>query len=230
MNDITPDEVLPINNLGISLGDNLKDVYVDNVGFAEEKLCIRFALKDTEKRDINEIYFTNKNNPDERLYSDFMFSQEEKGIKYEYYIFNIQNIEELKNYNFTCSTTDKINITKGEWKVSFKADYKNTTHTIKVNKDVQIEGKRYTVKNIKISPISLNVQMRNNLADNIENPVHKLHDIVTVIMKDGTKVEIGSSGTSTNPFTATLNLIFNQPVDVTQIDKITIGELEIELN
>ncbi|MBP1926638.1 hypothetical protein J2Z76_002507 [Sedimentibacter acidaminivorans] len=230
MNDITPDEILPINNLSILLGDNLNNLYVDNVGFAEGKLCIRFALKDSEKRDISEIYFTDKSNSDDRLYSNFMFSQEANGIKYEYYIFDIQNMEELKNYNLTCSTTDKINVTKGDWKVSFKADYKNITHTIKVNKDVQIEGKRYTIKNIKISPISLNVQMRNNLVDNIENPVHKLHDILTVTMKDGTEVEIGSSGTSTNPLTATLNLIFTKPVDVTQIDKITVGDLEIELN
>ncbi len=99
-----------------------------------------------------------------------------------------------------------------------------------MNKNVEIEGKRYTVKNIKISPIALNVQMKNNLIDNIENPGHKLHDVAKVIMEDGSKVEIISSGTSTNSLTATLNLIFAQPIDITKIDKVIVGDLEIQIN
>lgn len=230
INDITPDDTLPIKNLNISLGDNFNDLYIDNVGFAEGKLCMRFALMNPEQRNISDIYFIDKSNLDNSLYSDFVFSQEADGIKYEYYIFNIQNMDELKNYNLTFNTTDKINTTKGDWEVTFKADYKNTTNTIKVNKDVEIEGKKYTVKNIKISPIALNVQMNNNLIDNIENPGHKLYDVAKVIMKDGSAVEIGSSGTSTNTFTSTLNLIFTQPIDITRIDKVKVGDLEIKLN
>lgn len=230
INDITPDDILPIKNFNISLGDNFNDLYIDNVGFAEGKLCMRFALMNPEQRNISDIYFIDKSNLNNSLYSDFVFSQEADGIKYEYYIFNIQNMDELKNYNLIFNTTDKINTTKGDWKVTFKADYKNTTNTIKVNKDVEIEGKKYTVKNIKISPIALNVQMNNNLIDNIENPGHELHDIAKVIMKNGSLVEIGSSGTSTNTFTTTLNLIFTQPIDITQIDKVKVGDLEIKLN
>lgn len=230
INDITSDELLPTKQMNIQLVDSMNDILVDNIGFVEGKLCMRIALMNHEKRDINEIYFSSKNKPEDRLYCEYMFTENADGINYEYYIFNIKNMYVLENYILSYSTTDKISTTKGEWEVSFKADYKNTTHTIKVNKDIEFRGERYTVKNIKISPISLNVQMRNNLADSIENPVHKLHDIINVTMKDGTEVEIGSSGTSTKLFTATLNLIFTQPIDVTQIDKITIGELEIELN
>ncbi len=119
INDMTPDEILPIKNLNISLGDNLNDINVDNIGFAEEKLCIRFALMNPEQRDINEVYFTNKNNPDGSLYSDFVLYEDENGIKYEYYIFNIKNMDELKNYNLIYSTTDKINTKKGNWEVFF---------------------------------------------------------------------------------------------------------------
>jgi hypothetical protein len=230
INDITPDQILPIKDSNISLGDNLVDLYINNVGFAEGKLCMRFALMNLEQRDIGDIYFTDKNNTDNSLYSDFVFSENANDINYEYYIFNIQNMDELSNYNLTYSTTDEINTIKGDWEVSFKADYKNTTHTINVNKEAEIEGKRYIVKNIKISPIALNVQMKNSLIDNIRNPGYELNDIAKVIMKDGSAVEIVSGGTSTNTFTSTLNLIFTQPIDIIQIDKVKVGDLEIKIN
>lgn len=43
---------------------------------------------------------------------------------------------------------------------NFKADYKNMTETRRIDKEVTIDGKRYLVKNIKISPIALNVELK----------------------------------------------------------------------
>ena len=229
-NNLIPSEVLSLKYSNIRVDESNNDIYIDNIGFADGKLCMRLSFMDYENNNIGDIYLANKNNTEEEKYSEYVFSDEEDGVKYDYYVFDIKNMEELKNYNFEYSIVNKTNTTKGDWSVSFKADYNNITKTIRVNKEVEIEGKRYTVRNIKISPIALNVQLRNNILDNIENPVHNLDGIVTIIMEDGSIVEIGSSGTSTNALTSTINLIFKQPIDMTKIDAVKIVDLEIKVN
>ncbi|MGB4438160.1 MAG: hypothetical protein WBJ13_02820 [Sedimentibacter sp.] len=148
---------------------------------------------------------------------------------YDYYMFDIKDMEALKNYDFKYSTVNKIKTTVGDWSVSFKADYNNTTTTttINVNKEVEIEGKRYNIQNIKISPISLNVKLNNNIKDNLANSSHNLNDAVKVIMKDGSVVELSGWGASTNTLTSTINLIFKQPVDMSKIDIVKIVDVEV---
>ena len=68
-------------------------------------------------------------------------------------------MEELKNYSLYYDIVDKLPHNRRPG-VTFKADYKNTTETKRINKEVTIDGKRYTVKNIKISPIALNVELK----------------------------------------------------------------------
>jgi len=228
--NVAPDNILPMKYLDILIGDKTKNFKIDNVGFVDEKLCIRLALTDNDEQDIGDIYLMSKNDKSDEKYSEYMFSEEKEGIKYEYYMFEIKNMDELKKYNLKYSIVKNLNSTAGEWKVSFKADYKNTSNKFRVNKEIEVGGKRYTVENIKLSPISLNIQLRNNILDNIENPVHNLTDIVTVIMKDGSSVEVGSSGTSTNALKATMNFIFKQPIDLTLVDKVVIENIEININ
>lgn len=228
--NVAPNYILPMKYLDILIGDDNNNIKIDNVGFADEKLCIRLALANSEDQYMGDMYFVNKNDLGEEKFSEYMFSEEKDGVNYNYYMFNIKNIDELKNYNLKYSIVKKINSTVGDWEVSFKADYKNTSNKIRVNKEIEIEGKRYTVENIKLSPISLNVQLRNNIVDNIENPVHNLNRIVSVIMKDGSIAEVVSSGTSTNALTATMNLIFKQPIDSKLVDKVKIGNIEIKIN
>jgi len=228
--NVSPDELLPMKYLDVLVEENNKDIKIDNAGFVEDKLCIRLALFNSGEQNIGDIYLINKNDTENVKFSEYMFSEEKDGTKYNYYIFDIENMEELKKYNLNYNIVKKINSIDGDWQVSFKANYKNTSNKINVNKEIEVEGKRYTVKNIKLSPISLNVQLRNNILDNIKNPVHNLRDIVTVVMKDGSTVEIGSLGTSTNALTATMNLIFKQPIDCTLIESVIIGNIEIKIN
>jgi len=49
-----------------------------------------------------------------------------------------------------------------------------------------------------------------------------------VLMKDGNEIEISGSGASTNALGASINLMFKQPVNTADIDKIIIWDLEIE--
>ena len=227
MYQLTPNYVLPWKYANIPMEDGIDEIFIDNIGFVENKLCIRIARSNSEDYSLGEIYFVNTNNSEEILYADFMFPEEINDINYYYYIYDIKDMEELKNYSLYYDIVDKLNTTIGEWSVTFKADYKNTTETKRINKEVTIDGKRYTVKNIKISPIALNVELKNNLSDKYDDPVHELYGKVSVIMKDGRKIEPSSSGSSSNSINTSINLMFNQPVNTADIGKIIIGDTEI---
>lgn len=227
--NLTPKYVLPWKYSNILVEENLHDIYVDNIGFAGNKLCIRFSVMDSEKYNLGEIYFINKNNPKDIKYNEFIFTEEKGGIRYDYYIFDITSMEELKNYDLKYDIVKKISTTIGNWEVKFKADYKNTTETIRVNKTTEINDKNYTVKNIKISPIALNIEMENDLLDTLEDPTHNFSDEVSIVMKDGSTPEISGSGSSTNSLSSSVNLMFKQPIDTTKIEKVQIGNLSIQL-
>ncbi|MDD2493732.1 MAG: hypothetical protein PHE29_00915, partial [Tissierellia bacterium] len=91
-------------------------------------------------------------------------------------------------------------------------------------------NKRYLVKELKLSPISLNIELINNLEDKIKNPVSNFYNEVTITMKDGKNIDLISSGANTNPLKSTINMIFEKPIDVKQIYTINIGNLTIKIN
>lgn len=225
---LMPNYVLPRKYAGIFVEENFNDIYIDNIGFAENKLCIRFAFMNPEENSLGDIYFVNKNNQDDVKHNEFMLTDENDGVEYYYYIFDIKNMEELKNYDLKYTLSKKLSSTTGSWEVEFRADYKNMTETVNVNKKTEINGKTYTVKNIKISPIALNVEMNNNLLDAAKDPTHNFNEAVSVIMKDGSAAEISGSGSSTDTLTSSLNLMFRKPIDTTQIETVKIGGLEIK--
>jgi hypothetical protein len=224
---LTPNFVLPWKYSNIPMADGINEIFIDNIGFVENKLCIRITESNSQDNSIGEIYFVNADNTEDILSNEFMFAEEKNDVKYYYYIFDIKDMEELENYKLYYDIVRKMNTTSGEWKVTFKADYKNMTETRRIDKEVTIDGKRYLVKNIKISPIALNVELKNNLSDNFDEPIHNLYRKVSVVMKDGSIIEPSSSGASTNAFGASINLTFEKPINTAEIGKIIIGDMEI---
>ena len=72
------------------------------------------------------------------------------------------------------------------------------------------------------------MEFRNNLSDKYDDPVYgQLYEKVSVVMKDGTKIEPSSSGSSSNPFKTIINLMFKKTINTAEIDKIIIGDIEI---
>ena len=224
---LTPNFVLPWKYSNIPMADGINEIFIDNIGFVENKLCIRITESNSQDNSIGEIYFVNADNTEDILSNEFMFTEEKNDVKYYYYIFDIKDMEELENYKLYYDIVRKMNTTSGEWKVTFKADYKNMTETRRIDKEVTIDGKRYLVKNIKISPIALNVELKNNLSDNFDEPIHNLYRKVSVVMKDGSIIEPSSSGASTNAFGASINLTLEKPINTAEIGKIIIGDMEI---
>lgn len=232
VNEIIPSAVLPYNNTDIYTGDDIDDnkgVIVDNIGFAEGKLCMRILREEYGNSSLGDFYFKNKKS-DDRKYNAYSISEEYEGKQYDYFIFDIKSMEELADYDFVYNTVSKKNTIPGSWEVTFRADYKNATRTINVNKDIEIEGKRYLIRELKISPISLSVKLNNDIIDSIKDRRHNFDGAVSVVMKDGTTVEISNWGTSTRPLISTINTIFQKPVDVDNIKSVIIAGTEVTIN
>ncbi|HBD64670.1 MAG TPA: hypothetical protein DC038_09570, partial [Clostridiales bacterium] len=209
---------------------NLGDIYIENIGFADNKLCIMMAFTDSEKYSLGTISFVNKDDSDDIKYGNF-FNVEESGVtEFHYYIFDIRDMAELENYYFKYEIMSKLGTTEGEWNINFRADYKNASRTIVTNKDAEINGRNYTVKNIKFSPISINVEISNKLLKPEEKTYHDFSNSVTVILKDGSEAEVNQSGSSTNALSSSLNVMFKQPIDIRQIDRIRVGSLEVPVD
>ncbi len=233
VSNIIPSQILPYNNDDIYTEDDIeenKGIIVDNMGFAEGKLCIRILREEYGNLSLGDFYFENKIDANDKKYNAYSIGEEYEGRQYDYFIFDIKSMEELENYDFVYNTVNKNDTIMGSWEVTFKADYKNVTRTFDVNEKVEIEGKRYLIKEVKISPISLTVKLNNDIIDNIKNRKHNFNDVVTVVMKDGTTVELSSWGTSTNPLTSTLTMIFQKPVDVNNIKSVIISGIEVTIN
>lgn len=232
-NNIIPSEILPFKNTDFFTEDNVqenKGIIVDNIGFAEGKLCIRFLREEYGNLSLGDFYFQNQNDSDDRIYNAYSISEEYEGRQYDYFIFDMKNMEDLENYDFVFNTVNKKDTVTGSWEVTFKADYKNATRTYNVNKKIEIKGKRYLIDELKISPISLTVKLNNDIIDNIKNRGHNFNEAVSVVMNDGTTVELSSWGTSTRALTSTLTMIFQKPVDVNSIKSVVISGVEVTIN
>ena len=75
---LTPNYVLPWKYANIPMDDGIDDIFIDNIGFVQNKLCIRIASSDLENHSLGDIYFVNNNNSEDIVYDEFMFSEEKR--------------------------------------------------------------------------------------------------------------------------------------------------------
>lgn len=190
-------------------------------------LNIRVYLEDEESYDIGKMVFKHKET-DEELYS-YIVSSEENGKQYKTYIFDIENMEELKNYTFTCSAVETKDKLIGNWNLKFKPNYKPTIKEVNVNKSIELDGEKYSIKDVKISPISIVIDIRRNLFDKINKPVN--HDIknIMVILDDGSTVKLNGANVSSNLTEICIIKQFESPVDIEAIREIIIEGYSINI-
>lgn len=60
----------------IPMADGINEIFIDNIGFVENKLCIRITESNSQDNSIGEIYFVNADNTEDILSNEFMFAEE----------------------------------------------------------------------------------------------------------------------------------------------------------
>lgn len=221
-------KLLPIKNLNIPISDNDNSIMIDNIYLDNGKLSVSFYIDNNELNDIGSPFLLDKNTGEKIFYTGI--SNHDKSYKYYTYDFSIGTMDELKNYTLGCDTINTTDYIQSNWEVQFKADYNKQIKKINVNQSTIINDKKFTIKNFKLSPISLVVTLKESLLDKESDPVTNLDNSLSINLKDGTVVECNRNTTSTGGTNATIITQFAKPIDINSIISITVGNETIEIN
>ena len=223
----TIEQALGRGDLNIELIKNNDKLTVDNIGFVKNRLNIRVHLEDEESYDVGNIVFTHIET-DEELYP-YIVSSEEEGKEYKTYIFDIENIEELKKYTFSCSAVEMQDKLIGTWNLKFKPNYKPIIKKVSINENIELDGKKYSIKDVKISPISIVIDIKRNLFDKINSPVNHDFKNIEVVLDDGSAVELNGANVSSNLNEICIIKQFVSPIDVEDVKELIIEGYSISI-
>ena len=214
-------------DLNVDLINNNDNLAIDNIGFVNNTLNIRVYLKDEDLYDVGEMVFTN-NETKEELYP-YIVSSEENNKKYKTYIYDIKSLEELQNYTFNYNIVETQDKVIGNWNIKFKPNYKPNVKKINVNKDLELENGIYSIKKVKISPISIVIDINRNVIDKINSPVnYELNDI-RVVLNDGSTVKLNGGNLSSNFHKISIIKQFESPIDIENVKEIIIEGYSINI-
>lgn len=126
-------------------------------------------------------------------------------------------------------------ILPGEWKLEFNLNYEETSVKTYPNVKVESGGETAVVKELRVSPISMSVDLRRSLLaitggkDEMEQAVvfDSAIEDVQIRMKDGTVLEPNSGGTFSEGRTVKLDVQYGKIINVEDIDSITLYGKEL---
>lgn len=149
----------------------------------------------------------------------------------------ITSAEQLKDYYLARGgyyARDIIN--DGQWTLNFQLNYENTTRIYSPEKKTTIAGFDATINKIKISPLSLTLlyqleeTMTTEKKELFQHQWSMDRDVLYLLMKDGTKINyLSSRSMDMEENIYTIDAIFPYIIDLDQIDKIVLGEIELSL-
>lgn len=132
---------------------------------------------------------------------------------------------DFQNFGYYSDEDGKfVPLVNGNWKVSWKLDYKDVSKEIIVNRTIKINDNKYFITSVNISPIFASANLISRNRDNI--------NIEKVTLKDGTQYTGGdfiSGGTSSSLLKISTRIGFSKVIDVSQVKSITIGNKTVEL-
>lgn len=149
----------------------------------------------------------------------------------------ISSAEQLKDYYLAIGGAGAEDIIhEGEWKLSFKLNYEDTSRSYNIDKKTSISGFTGTISNIEISPLSMKVTYQTDKPMNTENIALfednwiKKENNIYLILKDGSEINILCSDEEIQDNVCTFNAMFPYVIDLDQIDKIVIDKTQISIN
>lgn len=130
-------------------------------------------------------------------------------------------------------------VIEGVWEITWKIDYTDISKNIEVNKPTQIFDGASTLKSINISPLSVTSKIEGKSikkyddmcrANDLDRFKYDISDIISVILKDGTKLESAGIGSGNDKDKFTITFMFKNIVDIENIESVIIGDLTIPIN
>lgn len=119
---------------------------------------------------------------------------------------------------YSCTTYDSL--TQGNWSTTFRLE--QVKERLQSRQELDLGG--WTVESVTVSPVAVTVRGSGDLWDlGGEMPE------VRVWLQDGTQVEASSAGTSIDGEDVTLNSMFNEILDLSQVKTVTLNGEPLEM-
>ena len=137
------------------------------------------------------------------------------------YVLFLPEGQDVSDMEVVYSGTTYDSLTQGNWSTTFRLE--QVKERLQSRQELDLGG--WTVESVTVSPVAVTVRGSGDLWDmGGEMPE------VRVWLQDGTQVEASSAGTSIDGEDVTLNSMFNEILDLSQVKTVTLnGEpLEIE--
>jgi len=221
-----PESILPRKDLDIALSSCIPDTRLENIGFVDGRLHMR--LKSTfggrgyfgRMEDYDDLFFKDVTRTIRPIHGS---GRGDNNGMYMYLVYEIKDVKELADLKPYVTYPD---ILKGKWKIPFKMDYKYRAKIITPNivYDDKNKNNKCTIKEITLSPMSLNVFIEGNIGDESQN-----QDLeIDIFFKDGSKAGQQSTSTSKEENTI-ININFWQPINMQDVDYITVNNQRIKM-
>lgn len=139
-------------------------------------------------------------------------------------------------------TKKAVTLSDGNWKLSFQADYEDSSLTLPAGEDFTVDGRDFTITEINISPVAIYVQyktdgrvdLRTDAADGREpwETARCLDDVSIVLKKkDGSILDLTKLGGSINPAeketVCTKSGVYREIIPIEDIESISVGGTDI---
>lgn len=136
------------------------------------------------------------------------------------YVLFLPEGQDASDMEVVYSGTTYDSLTQGNWSTTFRLE--QVKERLQSRQELDVGG--WTVESVTVSPVSVTVRGSGDLWDmGGEMPE------VRVWLQDGTQVEASSAGTSIDGEDVTLNSMFNEILDLSQVKTVTLNGKPLEM-
>ena len=136
------------------------------------------------------------------------------------YVLFLPEGQDVSDMEVVYSGTTYDYLTQGNWSTTFRLE--QVKERLQSGQELDLGG--WTVENVTVSPVAVTVRGSGDLWDlGGEMPE------VRVWLQDGTQVEASSAGTSIDGEDVTLNSMFNEILDLSQVKTVTLNGEPLEM-
>ena len=136
------------------------------------------------------------------------------------YVLFLPEGQDVSDMEVVYSGTTYDSLTQGNWSTTFRLE--QVKERLQSGQELDLGG--WTVENVTVSPVAVTVRGSGDLWDlGGEMPE------VRVWLQDGTQVEASSAGTSIDGEDVTLNSMFNEILDLSQVKTVTLNGEPLEM-
>ena len=221
---------LKIGTLDIPLKD-IDNMSISNIGFIDGELHVQIKIYPTPYPLYERLYICDSNGEEVAVslgdisFGITSFSDKKTDYYFREFVFDVTNLN-LEESFLTFESLGMDYYIEGNWETTFKIQSESEIKT--VEQDIPVGD--WTIKTVSLSPISIRLKSNDKTDDHLDETQTPVKIVLN--MADGTTKEYESVPelpTDSNKELMTVSVRFDLPLDVENVESVTINETTINL-